>query len=206
MTDRSCLVAIVLALSCVSVAQQTTAQTPLDSEEYKVMASAIDGYRQARVASHPVVADRTSTFECASVCNGIVIGECNGLRDKDEAPADRLAIVKRDLPELEETTLSDFKLKNQHCSEIEKQISTESPYFLLGADHAEKLPSGWEHADFFYFSRVAFNAQQTQALVHISFMSGTNADDSGGKYFLFKKQAGKWVANGSSIVWQLVSH
>ncbi len=205
MTKRSCLSALVLALSCVSVAQQSSAQAPLDSEEYKVMASAIDGYRQARVASHPIVADRTSTFECGSVCNGMAMGGCNGLRGSEETPADRLAIVKRDLPELEETTLSDFKLKNQHCSEIEKKISTESPYFLFGADHAEKLPSGWERADFFYFSRVAFNAQQTQALVHISFMSGTNGADSGGKYFLFRKQAGRWVAKGSSNVWQLVS-
>ena len=127
------------------------------------------------------------------------------MRGNDETPTERLAIVKRDLPELEETTLFDFKLKNQRCLEIEKRISTESPYFLFGADHAEQLPSGWEHADFFYFSRAAFNAQQTQALVHISFMSGTNGADSGGKYFLFKKQGGKRVAKGSSNVWQLVS-
>ena len=109
MTNRSCLSAFVLVLSCVSLAQQTTAHAPLDSEEYKVMASAIDGYRQARVALHPIVADRTSTFECGSVCNGMVMGGCNGLRGKDETPADRLAIVKRDLPELEKTTLIRFQ-------------------------------------------------------------------------------------------------
>ena len=136
----------------------------------------------------------------------MAMGGCNGLRGTDETSTERLAIVKRDLPELEPTTLSDFELKNQRCSEIAKKIPTQSPYFLFGVDHAEQLPSGWEHSDFFYFSRVAFNAQQTQALVHISFISGTNAADSGGKYFLFKKQNGKWAPKGSSDVWELVSH
>ncbi len=130
---------------------------------------------------------------------------CNGLRGKNETPTERLAIVKRDLPELEQTTLSDFGIRNQACSQITNEIPTQSPYFLFGVDHQEKLPSGWEHADFFYFSRVAFNAQQTQALVHISFMSGTSAADSGGKYFLFKKRDGKWERKGSSDVWELVS-
>ncbi len=133
------------------------------------------------------------------------MGGCNGLSGNDESPANRLAIVKRDLPELEQTTLSDFKRKNQRCFEIANKIPTDSPYFLFGVDHAEKLPPGWEHPDFFYFSRVAFNAQQTQALVHISFMSGINGADSGGKYFFFKKQDGKWVLKGHSDVWELVS-
>jgi len=146
-----------------------------------VPAAAIDRFRSERGASHPFVADHTSTFECSSGCNGFAMGGCNGLRAKDETPAERLAIVKRDLTELEQATIADFKSRNERCSELAKKIPTDSPYFLFGVNTSEKAPSGWEHADFFYFSRVAFNKQQTQALVHISFMSGTNAADSGGK-------------------------
>ena len=133
------------------------------------------------------------------------MGGCNGLRAKDEAPAQRLAIVKRDVPELEQTTISDFNSKNQQCSEVAKKIPLASPYFVFGASTGEKLPPGWEHADFFYFSRVAFNRGQTQALVNVSFMSGTNAADSGGKYFFLVKKNGKWEPIASSAVWQLTS-
>jgi hypothetical protein len=199
---RACLLALVVSVSCVAFAQQ--ASTEPSPEEYRVLAAAIDGFRSARLASHPIVADHTSTFACSSGCNGFATGGCNGLRGKDETPSDRLAIVKRDLPQLEQTTISDFKLKNEQCSEIAKRIPTGSPYILFGVSN-EKLPSGWEHPDFFYFSRVGFNPQRTQALVHISFMSGTNATTSGGKYFLLLKQNGKWDLKGSSAVWELVS-
>ncbi|MGC2173312.1 MAG: hypothetical protein WA623_18145 [Candidatus Sulfotelmatobacter sp.] len=127
------------------------------------------------------------------------------MRTKEETPAGRLAIVKRDIPELEYATISDFNSKNQQCSEIVKKIPLSSPYFVLGTSGVKKLPPGWEHADFFYFSRVAFNREQTQALVNISFFSGTNGADSGGKYFLLAKKNGKWQTTGSSAVWQLTS-
>jgi hypothetical protein len=75
---------------------------------------------------------------------------------------------------------------------------------MFGLSHADPMPPGWEHADFFYFSRVGFNATRTQALVHVGFMSGTNASHSGGKYVLVRKANGRWERQGSSAVWQWV--
>jgi hypothetical protein len=197
------MLALLLALVSGSQAQQAIA--PLEPQEYSVMGVMLDGFQKDGLASHPFVADRTSTFECSAGCNGLAMAGCNGLRSNGETPKERLAIVKRDLPAVEQTTLSDFEFKNKHCSEIANKIPSRSSYFLFGSDHVEKLPSGWEHPDFFYFSRVGFNEHRTQALVHVSFMSGTNGADSGGKYFLLMKQNGKWEPKASSDVWQLTS-
>jgi len=199
---RAYIVAFVVALSGVALAQHGAPQP--SKEEYKVYAAAIDAFQKAGLASHPVIADRTSTFECDSGCNGLTIDGCNGLRNKNETAAARLEIVQRDLRELEGRTISDFESKNQRCSQIENKIPAESQYLLLGQSSGKQLPAGWEHPDLFYFSRVAVHGDQ--ALVHISFMSGTNPSDSGGKYFLFSKETGKWMPNGSSHVWKLVQH
>jgi hypothetical protein len=196
------VVLTLVGLSCALLAQGSQ---PLSQEEYSVLAASIEGFRDTQRASHPFIADRTSTFACGANCNGFAMGGCNGLVGSDETPTQRLAIVKRDLPKLEETTISDFRSKNEQCSEVAKKIPTKSPYFLFGLGRGEKLPSGWEHPDFFYFSRIAFNREQTQALVNVSFMSGTDAADSGGKYFLFVKKNGKWELSGSSAVWELTS-
>ena len=193
--------ALVFLLPCASLAQQTTSN--LSPDEYAVMGTMLDGFREAGRASHPIVADYTSTFDCELICNGMKVGHCNGLALNDETPGERLTIVKRDMPDVDESTISDFKAKNRHCSQISNKLSSASPYFLFGRDHAEKLPSGWEHADLFYFSRVGFNPQRTQALINVSFYSGTDAANTGGKYFVLTKQNGKWVPKKSSMVWQM---
>jgi hypothetical protein len=203
MPERTCFsVVILVVFSCAAFAQKSP---QLSSEEYKILAASVDLFRKNQLASHPFIADHTSTFACDSSCNGFAMGGCNGLRRTDETPAERLAIVERDLPKLEETTISDFKSKNERCSEVGKKIPTQSPYFLFGLASGEKPPSGWEHPDFFYFSRVAFSPQHTQALLEVSFMSGTSAADSGGRYFLFVKKHGRWELEGSSAVWELTS-
>ncbi|MGB7556448.1 MAG: hypothetical protein WBM04_18925 [Candidatus Korobacteraceae bacterium] len=194
------LAVFIVLLSYFSPAEQPYEK--LSTEEYAVMGAMLDGFRSSGHALHPIVADYTSTLNCESICNGMKIGRCNGLTGNDETPKERLAIVKRDLPNLDQTIISDFESKNRQCSKISEKIPSRSAFFLFGNDHTEKLPSGWEHADFLYFSRVGFNSQHTQALVNVSFYSGTSAADTGGKYFLLVNENGKWVAKGSSIVWQ----
>jgi hypothetical protein len=145
--------ALIFLLSCLSPAQQQTANP--SPEEYAVMGVMLDGFRGAGHASHPIVGDYTSTFDCSSICNGMKVGHCNGPAMDDEAPARRLAIVKADMPDLEQATISDFEVKNRRCSRIGDRIPSQSPSFPFGADHAEKLPAGREHADFSIFLESA---------------------------------------------------
>ncbi len=197
MFSSSRILGVIFLLSCCSFAQETK----LSADEYAVMAAMLDGFHEAGRASHPIVADYTSTFDCSSICNGMKIGGCNGLAGNDETPKQRLTIVKRDVPDRDQTTISDFEKKNRHCSKIAEDIPSRFEFHLFGNDHTQKLPDGWKHADFFYFSRVGFNAKRTQALINVSFMSGADRSSSGGKYFLLRNENGKWIPVESSIVW-----
>jgi hypothetical protein len=197
---------VALLLSGCSFSQHTVSGEPtLTAGEYEVLAAVIDFFGTENIASHPMIANRTSTFECGSPPhNGMRMGGCNGLQGSGETPQQRMQVVQRDLPQLQPSVVADFMVKNNKTAWIEAKLPTKPKYVMFGLAHADPTPSGWEHPDFFYFSRVGFNAEHTQALVHVSFMSGTNASNSGGKYVFFTKANGGWKRAGSSVVWELV--
>jgi len=202
MLIRLLIVALVLAGN--SFGQETVLPEPvLPAGDYAVFAAVIDFFGTNNIASHPMIANRTSTFECGSPHNGMSMGGCNGLQSSGEAPQQRMQIVQHDLTHLQPSTVADFMAKNNRTAWIDAKLPTKRKYIMFGLAHADSMPPGWEHPDFFYFSRVGFNAEHTQALVHVSFMSGTNATNSGGKYVLFMKVNGRWKRDGSSAVWEL---
>ena len=41
----------------------------------------------AGLADHPLISDQTSTFECGTACNGMLIGSCSGMRSESQTPA-----------------------------------------------------------------------------------------------------------------------
>ena len=128
------------------------------------------------------------------------------MQASSETPQQRMQTVQRDLTKLETATVADFISKNGKTAWIDAKLPTKHKYVMFGLAHSDPMPPGWEHADFIYFSRVGFDTTHTQALVHVSFMSGTNAADSGGKYILFRKVDGRWERQGSSAVWELEPH
>ncbi len=203
MTARLLLIVSILSV-CAFAQQKNSSEPTLSAGEYEVYAAVLDFFVANNIAQHPLVANRTSTFECGSPHNGMSMGGCNGLQESGETPQQRMQIVQRDLPELEGSAVADFVSKNAKTAWIDAKMPTKHKYLMFGQSHADPIPPGWEHADFFYFSRVAFNPTRTQALVHVSFMSGTNASNSGGKYVLFRKTKGRWEREGSSAVWELV--
>jgi hypothetical protein len=194
-----------VALFARSDAPQTSAtaqSSAIAEDEYAVYAAVIDSFQAAKKSSHPIVADRTATFQCQAKCNGLEIGGCNGLRHENETPAQRLAIVQRDLPQLNPSAVTDFDRNNQSCATLAKKIPAKTKY-LMSLHEGDSLPDDWDSPDYFFFSRVGFNADHTQALVVLGFLSGTQARDSMGKYFLLVKQTGRWHFQGSSLIWQL---
>src|ERR1017187_4526307 len=83
--------ALVLVLLCTLSLGQPNPTIPaaISSDEYSVYGAAINWFLRTGLASHPVVADHTSTFACDSGCNGSQTGGCNGLRSKSETPSAR---------------------------------------------------------------------------------------------------------------------
>jgi hypothetical protein len=129
------------------------------------------------------------------------MGGCNGLRLVDESPAQRLQIVKRDLPLLRQETLESFEKRNQQCASIRGTIPTDSDYRYL---NGPGIPNDWKYTYLVYLSRVGFNADHTQALVNLSAFSATDGTKSGGAYISLSKRDGKWEVGGTSAVWQLI--
>lgn len=192
-----------LLLLCLPQAdgQNSAALAVLTSDELAVYAAVLDSSQGLGKGSRVLIADSTSTFACdATICNGFSMGGCNGLRGAGESPAERLAIVKRDLPGLGADTITSFEGSNQQCASIHDRIPTAADYHYL---NDPDIPKDWNYAFIVYFSRVGFNAEHTQALVSVSLFSAANAKDSGGKYLILSKIGGKWVPGGASAVWEL---
>ncbi len=204
MLKRFVIVAMFLLRS--TSAQQSTAlsQAGLTIDEYKVYAAVIDSFQRAARSSHPMVADLTSSFKCGSSDNGMTVSGCNGLRDISETAEERMRIVKRDVTLLEGGTITDFLAKNSVSVSIEPKIPTSNRYGMYGGVDHGPTPTGWDHGDYIILSRVGFNSARSQALVNVSFMSGKNANDSGGKYLFFVMTNGRWLQQGSSAVWELI--
>jgi hypothetical protein len=171
------------------------------SEELAVYAVVLDSLPGLGKGTRVLIADSTSTFACdQTICNGFSMGGCNGLRGAGESPTERLAIVKRDLPDIGAGTISSFQERNQRCVAIHDQIPTASDYRYL---NDPDIPNNWKNAYIAYFSRVGFNAEHSQALINVVLFSATDAKLSGGRYLMLQMVDGKWVLGGTSAVWAL---
>jgi hypothetical protein len=171
------------------------------SDELVVYAAILDSLSQLKADSHFLIADKTSTFTCGeSTGNGLAIAGCNGLRNSNETPSDRMAIVKRDLPELQKDTLREFLNANQQYVSITHKIPSSANYYLF--NDPEK-PKDWKYSFLVYLSRVGFNREHTEALVNVGIFSYADSSLSEGHYLVLRKAAGKWTLGGTSVVWKL---
>jgi hypothetical protein len=182
-------------------AQASANSISVSNEELLIYAMVLDTSPKLGPSSHPLIADSTSTFSCNKTsCNGFLMGRCNGMRGEGETISDRISYVKRDIPELQEKTISSFIEQNQECANINSKIPTVSNYHMF-SDPA--IPKDWKYSYLVYFSRVGFNPEHTQALLYIGLVSRTNANNSQGSHFILTKLSGKWVLGASSPVWQM---
>lgn len=122
------------------------------------------------------------------------------MRSEGETISDRISYVKRDIPELQETTISSFIELNQICAHISSKIPTVSNYHMF---NDPEIPKDWQYSYLVYFSRVGFNPEYTQALLYVGLVSATDAKNSHGYHFILTKLSGKWVLGESSDVWQM---
>jgi hypothetical protein len=184
-------------------AQSSTGSPAVSSEEIAIYATVLDTLPWLGPSSRPLIADSTSTFSCSKAsCNGFLMGSCDGLRNEGETIADRMSLVKRDIPVLQAATASNFVGLNQACASIKSKIPTAADYRLFSD---QKIPENWKYSYLVYFSRVGFNAEHTQALVYVGLVSSTNSKNSGGNHFILKMSSGKWILGEGSSFWQMDS-
>lgn len=196
---------VLVVIACSLLVAQTASQDELEPAEYEVYGAVIDAFVAEKRASHPMVHDSTLTFSCTTSCSGFMVGGCNGLRSSEETPKQRLAVTRRDIPELKAETIAQFSGRNNRCSKISGSIATSTQYVLWGSEHNQPPPAEWKTPDSFLFSRVGFDRDHTQALVVVGFVSATDASKSAGNYYVLQKTDGRWKLGKSSAVWSLSS-
>jgi hypothetical protein len=174
------------------------------SDELVVYAAILDSLGRVDANSRFLIADKTSTFSCGeSTGNGLSIAGCNGLRNSNETPSDRMAIVTRDLRGLQKDTLREFLSANQQCVSITHKIPSDADYHLF---NDPEIPKAWKYSLLVYLSRVGFNREHTEALVNLGLFSYADRNLSEGHYVVLRKLAGKWVLGETSAVWKLTAN
>jgi hypothetical protein len=186
---------------CALESQGQSGITSVTPDETAIYAAILDSPDLRESMSRPLIADKTSTFACdTSICNGMSIGGCNGLRGMNETLAARMAIVRRDLPKVDDSTVAAFERENQKCASIGHNISSHSDYHLFDDSDISKT---WKYSTIVYFSRVGFDGGHTRALVNVGLMSADRVELSRGFYVLLENHGGTWAFAGTSAVWAL---
>jgi hypothetical protein len=193
--------AFTLSIANYFCAQSSANSTSVSNEELSIYAAVLDTSPNLGPSNRPFIADSTSTFSCNKTsCNGFLLGNCNGMRSEGETISDRISKVKRDIPVLQESTISSFIEQNQKCAKIDSKIPTASNYHMFSDSEISK---DWKYSYLVYFSRVGFNPGHTQALLYVGLVSATDPKDSKGAHFILTKISSKWVLGESSSVWQM---
>jgi hypothetical protein len=105
-----------------SGARAPEAAEPIAPEEYSVYAAVIKELGAAGLVDHPLINDQTSTFACGTACNGMLVGNCSGMRSENQTPAQALDALSRQLTFLKKETSVDFEAKNQKCASLQKVL------------------------------------------------------------------------------------
>jgi hypothetical protein len=111
-----------------------------------------------------------------------------------------MAIVARDLPDLQRDTFGEFLKANQKYVSITHKIPSSADYYLF---NDREMPKDWKYSFLVYLSRVGFNHEHSEALVNVGVFSYADSSLSEGHYVALRKLAGKWTLGGTSVVWKL---
>lgn len=119
----------------------------------------------------------------------------------------------KELPELKQETLADFRVKAKECHSLDKQLDIPIKYVLVTDKEIEPLfPKGeldraWrrfyskypDSSGILGFSNVGFNREMNQALVATSKSCGGLC--GAGYYVLLTKENGVWKVYSKTMTW-----
>jgi hypothetical protein len=178
----------------------------VSNAELAVYAAVLNELSKNGSVHHPLIANRTSSFDCQNICNGMEIAGCSGMRASTETPKEVLSRVKEEINSLSSPILLQFETKNQTCAAIGQGLPTKTKHHLFSLIDLEVnglIPKEWTHPDYLYFSRVAFDKAGRQALVYLGLMSGSDGTKSAGLYIQLNKVGVEWKMDSTVSVWTL---
>ncbi len=174
---------------------------PIENEEYAVYSALINNSIRDSDADErrSEDADRLLVInEQPSIWSGFA----------DENADKFFAELKESSPDLQAEAVNDLRAKSDGHQKLERRFDIEQKYVLVSDEEIEdyfkqSVGGGWKafyqkypnSGGFVTFSRVGFNADQTQALVYQSHHCGGTW--GGGSYLLLTKKNGAWMIERS---------
>jgi hypothetical protein len=192
-------------LSCILATSVSKGdEVSVDSEERRIYGILIDTVSEKPPGSWVMVAADTASFECNPPAPiGLNIDGCSGMRGATETPVERMAIIRRDMSLVTKAMSTEFVAKCSTSTKINGSIQTSATYYLwspTSKSSESPLPSSNPEIAV-YFSRAAFDASRTTALVYLGKVHWTNSRRSLGQYVVLKKVKGEWHPMGYSAAW-----
>jgi hypothetical protein len=203
---------ITIGTSTTGAPQTTTAPATSDdglAEEYAVYSALIESMFIDDPQSSPMTQGMFSDAGRPPAL--IVIEGTTAQPDSGFSPPEAVRFMRNYHPELADEIWSDFQIKNEKPSLLERRFTLGVEYVFLSRQELEsvfsKNPSGWE--DFYAkyprsqgiltLSRVGFNeAKDTAVLYEGNQWHGAAGE---GNMVLMKKTAGRWTVQDKAMMW-----
>lgn len=118
---------------------------------------------------------------------------------------------KRFFSQLQSSTRKDYKLRNRKSFEMKNNFLVKPIVNIIEEDRIELFGKNSPYPDLakrfgaeyrISFSRVGFNKNKNQALVHVVFRSNTSLKYMFGYLFLISKENGEWIIKQRIKSWE----
>ncbi len=188
--------------SAVNQTTSTSAGQP-DSDEIAVMAAVLDDVYARVAVGWVLVCARTATFECnPPAMTGVDVGGCSGMRGAAESPEQRLAMVRRRIPEVSAEIATDLLRKSRGSVVLPDALPVPVQQILWAPGMTTDFKFKEDPAFAACFSRVGFDSARAKALIYLTMMNWTDRSKSFGQYSYLEKQKGAWVIRENVKVWE----
>ncbi|HEV2314129.1 MAG TPA: hypothetical protein VGR94_02385 [Candidatus Acidoferrales bacterium] len=175
-------------LDSLSASPQATDQVEagqITNEDYGIYNALLSEVRFPKEAD-VLILDDTLDFKCGADSElPILLNGCSPMILPPNTPKEIKQLLRQGWPKMEKQTWDDFERVNSKSGKLRDAFATNCKHELAGDDiHHNDSKNSDSPSGAFYFSRVGFNVQKTQAIVFVFFASYIDHVPSTGDYFL----------------------
>ncbi|MHB8755764.1 MAG: hypothetical protein ACYC92_12545 [Candidatus Acidiferrales bacterium] len=188
-------------LDSASASSQATNQVEADQitdEDYGIYNAVLNEVRFPKEAD-VLILDDTLDFKCGADSQlPILLNGCSPMILPPNTPKSIKQLLRESWPKMGKQTWDDFEKANSKSVKLRDAFITTCRHELAGEDiHSDDSKDSDSPSGAFYFSRVGFNPQRTEAIVFAFFASYTkNVRSTGDYFFLRLNKAKEWKLGG----------
>jgi hypothetical protein len=183
----------------VSRAQSTPLKSEVSDDEYAVYNVILGNIDPPKDDAHILIFGKTLPFGCGKYSDQVpLVNDCSFLAIPPDTPLGVKELLRSQWPRMAAGTWVDFERQNATSVQVQDLFITSWKHMLDVKGTGEKAGKEWDSPDLeFFFSRVGFNPQKTQAVVYVLLFSYLENVRTGGDYFLLgRNNRKKWEIQG----------